>query len=93
MQTLGTHLSRHDLLLEHAPREVGHLQPHEASDQLLGLVALTLGRLLLALLRRICLDGVLDLAAARPEDDEFHDGIEECLAGGLDIVLLSYVPR
>ena len=90
------HLPRHYLLLEHPPREVGHLQTHEADHQLLGLLTLVLGpRLLLTLLGRIGLDGVIDrlpFAAAGPEDDELDDGVEERLAGRLHVVLLPHVP-
>ena len=94
------HLPRHYLLLEHPPREVGDLQPHEAEQQLLRLVPVILGprgSLLLTLLgRRVGLDGVIDrllaAAAAGPEDDELDDGVEERLAGRLHVVLLPDVP-
>ena len=87
------HLPRHDLLLEHPPREVGRLQPHEAHDQLLGLVAVVLWLHFLTLLgRRVGgLDGVLELGSG-PEDDELDDGVEERLARRLHVVLLSDIP-
>ena len=73
-----SHLPRHYFLLEHPPREVGDLQPHEAEQQLLGLVAVILGP-----------RGSLLLT---PEDDELDDGVEERLDGRLLVVLLPDVP-